>query len=109
MPCNNNFIVGGPNAWFYFNQPITQIDGYDPAVPQVLMHGGNTGLVWKTVECASVVSCIALDSNTGQLTIYQKQLTIIHDAGMSYECPNIPLVVCDPPPPPSPTPTPTPN
>ncbi|MFM7795318.1 MAG: hypothetical protein ACKO7N_00985 [Candidatus Nitrosotenuis sp.] len=91
MSCDTNFLVGGPNAWFYFNQPISQIDGYIANAPQVLMHGEGTGLIWKTVGCCSVVKCVRFDESSNTLIMEQSELIVIHDNGSTYYCPDVTL------------------
>lgn len=92
-PCDTSFF-DDKGSWFYFNQPINQIEGYVNNVPQILMHGPNKGLLWKTIECAPVVNCISLDTGAQELVIEQSQIIIIRDNGPITDCVNIPLTDC---------------
>lgn len=89
--CDKSFF-DNKGSWFYFNQPINQIEGYVANQPQILMHGPNKGLLWKTVECSHVVNCISLGAQ--ELVIEQSQIIVIRDNGPIPDCINIPLTSC---------------
>lgn len=88
-------VFNGQGSWFYFNQPINQIQGYAPNEPQILMHGPNRGLLWKNIVCSDVVNCAVIED--GVLVIKQSQILVIHDNGEISDCPDSPIPCTCPP------------
>jgi hypothetical protein len=88
-------IVGGPQSWFYFNQPINQIQGYDPEKPQILTHAPKFGLTWVTPECINVTECITYeggDSEEKTIAMKVHKILVIKDFGQQDDaCEDIPL------------------
>lgn len=87
------FTPVGEKPYRYFNQPIEQIPGWDKNQPQVLVHSINNGLMWKSVECLDIVTCIKLENN--ELKIERRNITILADKEPEPSvCPNIPTTDC---------------
>jgi hypothetical protein len=83
--CTNKIqeIIKPPNAkgdlnYRYFNQPIEQIPGYNPILPQILAHRPNCGLQWISIDmCLPVVTCLELQSD--KLKVKRRSIVVIKD------------------------------
>ncbi len=83
------------NIYRFFNQPIEQIPGWNKDLVQVLVHKGQQGLIWQTVYCEEVVTCISLDSNTKTLRIDRKKIVAINTLDSTETtCPGISTSTC---------------
>ena len=84
------------NIYRFFNQPIEQIPGWVADKVQVLVHKGDQGLIWQTVYCEEVVTCISLNSQTNTLQIDRKKIVAIKtlDSTETTACPGISTSTC---------------
>ena len=100
IPCsslNTDIIPHCPEYIYrFFNQPIEQIPGWVANKVQVLVHKGDQGLIWQTVYCEEVVTCISLNSQTNSLKIDRKKIVAINtlDSTETAACPGISTTTC---------------
>ena len=77
-------------------KPIEQIPGWVADKVQVLVHKGDQGLIWQTVYCEEVVTCISLNSQTNTLQIDRKKIVAINTlvSTETTNCPGISTSTC---------------
>lgn len=91
-PCPD-FFPAINQTYRYFNQPIEQIPGWNPATAQILFHGANNGLVWVSApECIDVVTCITLAPSG--LHIERAKVAVLKIFPPDTYCPDIPATNC---------------
>ena len=97
--CETNPFPNAGTPYRYFNQPVELVPGWSAGDAQALVHGENGGLIWKTVKCLDVVTCVKLQG--AELIIERRNITVLSEDDPVAECDNIPTIAC---PIPSPSP-----